>query len=105
MSEISKDKSETSSFIKEKMKDSDSEKSDKNRKSNINPFIRNTLANNENIKNPFLNTEKVEKQTIKNEKSQKLYYNISTPLPKEEDEIYKLLGIHSVIIKSNQRMI
>ena len=81
--------------------DDDSISNDRN---TINPFIRNTLANNENIKNPFLNTEKVEKQTIKNEKSQKLYYNISTPLPKEEDEIYKLLGIHSVIIKSKKEV-
>ena len=36
MSEISKDKSENSSFIEEKMKESDSEKSDKNRKVNMN---------------------------------------------------------------------
>ena len=74
-----------------------------NDKNIINPFMRNTLANNEQ-KYPFLNTQKPEDQNIKKQNSQKLYYNIATPLPKEEDEIYKLLGIHSTIIKSKNEV-
>ena len=74
-----------------------------NDKNIINPFMRNTLANNEQ-KYPFLNAQKTEDQNIKKQNSQKLYYNIATPLPKEEDEIYKLLGIHSTIIKSKNEV-
>ena len=75
-----------------------------NDKNIINPFQRNTLSKNDNIKNPFLKTEKTENPKLKHQNSEKLYYNIPTPFPNEEEEIYKLLGIHSGIIKSKKEV-